>query len=208
MKPLTALSLSLLLIVAYFAVSLFFPIHEIWIYESLFFLIPALLLLQIKPVSADTHFFIKKTVFTELLLIAGLAIGVSLSLDFILSYWNQLFALPESYQNYYEQLLAAPRWINEIYLYFSLGFFPALAEEYFFRGFLQHTLGLRWKKRTALIVTATLFALCHLNPWYFPFYFVLGLFLGWCQSYRNNILHPILAHWINNVIAITAFKLF
>ncbi len=206
MRPLNALSLAFFLIAFYFAVSLFFPIHEVWIYESLFFLIPALFFLKFKPVLFDSKFFIKKTTLTELLLVATLAIGISFFLDLVLNYWNHLLPLPQSYQNYYEQILVAPHWRDEIYLYFSLGLFPAICEEYFFRGFLQNTLAKSWSNKTAIAVTAALFALCHLNPWYFPFYLILGYFLGWCQSYRNNILHPILAHLINNLIAITAFK--
>jgi membrane protease YdiL (CAAX protease family) len=77
-----------------------------------------------------------------------------------------------------------------------------LAEEMFFRGWLQSALTLelpvRWK-RTAFVVTAFAFAAVH--PGFgFPVIFALGLVAGWLYEVSGGIFAGICAHAAHNAV--------
>jgi len=76
---------------------------------------------------------------------------------------------------------------------------PAIAEEFFFRGFIQQYLTKITKNHHISIgVTALTFGLIHLNIInLFPLVF-LGLILGYIYYYSQNIWISILAHFLNN----------
>jgi len=76
---------------------------------------------------------------------------------------------------------------------------PAIAEELFFRGFLQKTLQLRIKSGgTAVIVTAFIFSFIHLEFYGFLPRFILGILLGYAYLWSGDIKVPILIHFTNN----------
>ena len=78
---------------------------------------------------------------------------------------------------------------------FAQAFFSALAEELFFRGFLQPRLGLH--------LTSLLFGFVHfprdrrLRIWQ-PLGIVLGYLLGWMFAARGSIVAPFLTHFAVN----------
>lgn len=79
---------------------------------------------------------------------------------------------------------------------FALAVMSALAEEIFFRGFLQPHLGLE--------VTALIFGLVHipwdrrLLPWWSLAALVMGWVLGWMMEVTGTLLAPTLAHFTIN----------
>jgi len=76
---------------------------------------------------------------------------------------------------------------------------PAIAEELFFRGFLQKTLQIRIKSgSTAVIVTAFIFSFIHLEFYGFLPRFILGILLGYAYLWSGDIKVPILIHFTNN----------
>lgn len=78
---------------------------------------------------------------------------------------------------------------------------PAIAEELFFRGFLQKTLQIRIKNgTTAVIVTAFIFSFIHLEFYGFLPRFILGLLLGYAYLWSGDIKVPILIHFTNNFL--------
>lgn len=80
---------------------------------------------------------------------------------------------------------------------------PAVGEELFFRGLLQPALQ-NWLKNShlAVLLTAILFSGLHLQFYGFLPRFLLGLFYGYLFVWTANIWLPILAHLVNNALAV------
>ncbi|HCE57171.1 MAG TPA: hypothetical protein DER09_05040 [Prolixibacteraceae bacterium] len=84
-----------------------------------------------------------------------------------------------------------------------------VVEELIFRGLILQGFRRNYSPFVAVLISALLFALFHLNPWQFPATFMLGLLLGWIMLRTDNILLAILGHSINNflvLISITYWK--
>ncbi len=81
---------------------------------------------------------------------------------------------------------------------------PAILEEIFFRGALQNLLT-RWLKKPwiAIAITSIIFSAIHASYFGFLPRAMLGAVLGLLFYYSKNIWTNILAHFLNNGIAIT-----
>lgn len=84
-----------------------------------------------------------------------------------------------------------------------MAFLPAMFEELFFRGALQQLLVKWWKKPLiAIIVTSFIFSLIHMSVYLFLSRAVLGFVLGLMFFKTKNIWVNIIAHFLNNAIAV------
>lgn len=81
---------------------------------------------------------------------------------------------------------------------------PAMFEETLFRGGLQNLLS-RWIKKPviAVIITSIIFSAIHGSYLGFLSRFALGFVLGWMYYRTGNIWLNIIAHFINNAMAVT-----
>ncbi len=84
------------------------------------------------------------------------------------------------------------------------GLAAPLAEELFFRGYLQTRLCRRWGTWPGILVTAALFGLLHWDWLHTPSAFLLGLFLGWLARRSGSIRPSIAAHAMNNLASVLA----
>jgi membrane protease YdiL (CAAX protease family) len=84
-----------------------------------------------------------------------------------------------------------------------MAFIPALVEEVFFRGGFQNLMhrstGNMW---VSIIVTSLLFSAIHFSFYGFFARTALGIVLGLLFAASQNIWVPILAHFVNNAIAV------
>tara|TARA_B110000238_G_scaffold161501_1_gene175544 strand:- start:206 stop:1078 length:873 start_codon:yes stop_codon:yes gene_type:complete len=92
-------------------------------------------------------------------------------------------------------------------LFFNLlvmAIIPALGEELLFRGYLQQKI-CHWldKPHFAIIITAILFSAIHMQFQGFLPRFVLGIVLGYLFYWSGSLWLPIIAHFLNNAIAVT-----
>lgn len=95
------------------------------------------------------------------------------------------------------------------YGYFVLCLLAPLVEEVVFRGaILRALLGCFDRHWIAILVSAAIFALIHLNPVQMPHAFLWGLFLGWMYYRTGSILPGVLAHWVNNTVAYVVYVLY
>lgn len=76
-------------------------------------------------------------------------------------------------------------------------------EELVFRGLLLQGLRRHWPTAPAVLITAMLFALFHVNPWQFMGPLFLGLIFGWLTVRSGSLWPAILAHALNNATALT-----
>ncbi|MCC6678698.1 MAG: CPBP family intramembrane metalloprotease [Phycisphaerales bacterium] len=70
-----------------------------------------------------------------------------------------------------------------------IGAMPGLAEEIFFRGFMQRRLARAWSPVAAIIVSSLMFAFLHLDPATMALALVLGLWLGFV-AWRTGSTWP------------------
>ncbi len=88
-----------------------------------------------------------------------------------------------------------------------LAIIPAVGEEFIFRGCLQKIFA-RWtgSKHIAIWVTAIIFSAIHIQFYGFIPRMLLGALFGYLLTWSGTIWIPILAHFMNNAVAvITAY---
>ena len=108
---------------------------------------------------------------------------------------------------YNEQVMAMSKlesWPEFLIAIAIMAFFPALFEEVLFRAGFQNIL-YRWLKSPiiAIIITSLLFSLVHMSVYLFLSRMVLGLVLGLMYHKTKNIWVNIIAHFLNNAIAVS-----
>jgi membrane protease YdiL (CAAX protease family) len=105
----------------------------------------------------------------------------------------QLTELLSSYNSFSEMLLAL----------FIIGVLAAVGEELVFRGLLQNKLETATRNHhLAIWITAIIFGVFHMQFFGVVPRIVLGALFGYIYVYSRNIWYPILAHFINNGLAV------
>lgn len=124
---------------------------------------------------------------------------------------HNLLEIPSELLNKY---LPAPAWFWEMFnkifegdfgwlgAFMKVAVVAPIVEELIFRGLILQGFRKNYNGFTAVVMSALLFALFHLNPWQFPATFVLGLLLGWIVLRTNSIILAILGHSINNFLVL------
>jgi membrane protease YdiL (CAAX protease family) len=84
-----------------------------------------------------------------------------------------------------------------------VGLWGPVAEEIFFRGFALAGLRRKFGDRTALILTAGLFALFHIEPTIYVPIFFFGIVLGWMYLKTNSLWPSIFIHVIHNTVILS-----
>jgi len=84
----------------------------------------------------------------------------------------------------------------------TVGLLAGLAEELFFRGFMQVRLRERFGPWAAVLVTAAAFGISHLNLLHAAMAFLMGLYAGWLLERTGSIRPGILGHAANNTLCI------
>lgn len=90
-----------------------------------------------------------------------------------------------------------------ILLYISTAVFPAVLEEWAFRGVILKNL-LPYGRKGAILISSLLFGIMHVDPARVIFATAFGLLLGICYEYTRSIKIPMIIHFINNAIAVTS----
>ncbi|MEI7472013.1 MAG: CPBP family intramembrane glutamic endopeptidase [Chitinophagaceae bacterium] len=119
--------------------------------------------------------------------------------------WDKLAKEAEElYKKAIGSMSALKTWPQFFVGIFIVAFLPALFEELFFRGVLQNLL-VRWWKRPllAILFVSIVFSLIHASYYLFLSRLVLGFALGLLFHYSQNLWVSILAHFINNLLALT-----
>lgn len=144
-----------------------------------------------------------------LIVVASLVVSTSLS------YFNNNIPIPEewrikfdNWENEYnrqvEAIVSLKNQRDYILALVVMAFLPALCEETLFRGGLQNFLSrgtrMPW---FAIVVVSILFSLAHFSFYGFLYRVFLGMILGAIYHYSGKLWLSILAHFINNAIALT-----
>ena len=137
---------------------------------------------------------------SALLYSLALAAGIILTSSIIYRTWS---AYRRS-ADYYLQLVIKPLiWADIIWL----GLLPGLSEELLFRGIMLPALGLNL---AAVFISSVLFGVLHLsgnNQWpYVVWATIVGFALGYSALVTGNLVVPVVAHIITNLISGTVWK--
>jgi membrane protease YdiL (CAAX protease family) len=144
-----------------------------------------------------------------------LIIGASLAVATGLSYINAHIPIPANWRiefikledNYNRQVEAIIRLKDTkdyIIALVVMAFLPALCEETLFRGGLQNFLtrstNMPW---LSIIIVSLIFSVVHLSFYGFLSRMFLGIILGFIFQYSGKLWLSILAHFINNALALS-----
>ncbi|MEG1886796.1 MAG: type II CAAX endopeptidase family protein [Oscillospiraceae bacterium] len=82
-----------------------------------------------------------------------------------------------------------------------IGVFPALVEEFAFRGVILSILKKRFSPTSSIIISAVVFGLVHGNLVQIPFALLMGLAFGYITVYSGSLWPAIIAHFLNNTMS-------
>ena len=147
--------------------------------------------------------------------LAVLLVGAALLVSSSLSYFTSHVPIPEAWKIRFDKMeleyntqvsaiISLKNARDYILALIIMAFLPALCEETLFRGGLQNFLtrgtNLPW---FSIIVVSLLFSLAHFSFYGFLSRFFLGMILGALFHYSGKLWLSIIAHFINNALAIT-----
>lgn len=84
----------------------------------------------------------------------------------------------------------------------AIALLPAIAEEILFRGVLARSLATHWKPAVAIALSSAVFGIYHVLPPQVVATFLLGCLLALLTLRSRSILPSMIAHLLNNTIAI------
>lgn len=84
----------------------------------------------------------------------------------------------------------------------AVGVFVPIGEELFFRGFILPAVRNRWGPVAAVLISAMLFALFHVDPGLYLPTFILGVSLGAARVWTGSLWPSIMIHMAQNILAL------
>jgi membrane protease YdiL (CAAX protease family) len=130
-------------------------------------------------------------------------IGFVILLSELDNIFNYVIPPPEFITSVLETM-AADQWF--ILSMLTIAIIPAITEEMLFRGIILNGLKNNYSERTAIIVSALLFALWHLNPWQFVPAFIIGLISAFICLRTGSLLLCIYIHLFNNALFVIIIR--
>ncbi len=130
----------------------------------------------------------------------GLAIAISSASAIVYRCWP----LYRESANYYVNLVVAPL---EPFDLIWLGLLPGLSEELLFRGVMLPEFGRNWE---GILISSLCFGALHLSGWkqwpYVIWASLVGIGFGFSAVWSGNLLVPIVAHCLTNIMSGAIWK--
>ena len=125
-----------------------------------------------------------------------LLIPLTLAIGIVIEPITTFIPMPEWVQKLFENMMR-----NDIYTLITVAFLAPFFEEVIFRGFILNGLLKNYSPQKAILWSAFLFGIVHLNPWQFIGAFLIGTVIGWLYWKTNSIIPGMLIHFVNNFTA-------
>ena len=112
--------------------------------------------------------------------------------------------------NFFQMLIPVPQYFFDNYFYrpgnvimliISSALFPAFTEEILFRGIIARRFSRIYSPRKAILLSAVLFGIMHINPWQTFGAFMGGIFYGWIYFRYKSIWLCMFMHAYHNILA-------
>lgn len=85
----------------------------------------------------------------------------------------------------------------------AIAIMAPLVEELLFRGAIEgHLLQMKKSPKAAILLSALIFGLIHINPAQVPFAFCIGVVFGWLYYRTGSVIPGMVGHFLNNSIAV------
>ncbi len=188
-KNATTYSLSLTYIV-----QMIFPIFFIWLMGYNKSKDP-----MVQPIKIDKPHIGKFNFLTLGLILLFLTLGMGYFLDPV----SDLFTMPDTFKEMFAKM-KGDYWDTLI----SAAVMAPLCEEFILRGTMERGMLAHYKPQKAILWSAFIFGLIHLNPWQFFNAFLIGILLGWIYYRTHSIWAVIFIHFVNNFYSVITVKLF
>ena len=114
---------------------------------------------------------------------------------------SQLGPQPEGVKQVTEGIQGTARILQTLAV---LGLLAPIVEELVFRGLLYGWLAGRWSNLVAFVLSSLAFAAAHTEPLHILLVLPLGFWFGWLRWRTGSLVPTIVAHIINNTIAVSA----
>jgi membrane protease YdiL (CAAX protease family) len=128
-----------------------------------------------------------------------------------LPYYDKLKALEDTQDKLMANLVSADSYPELFFVLIVVAIVPAIAEEMFFRGFLQTNLERSGHRRSrpyaALVIASFVFAAVHFSLLKLPGLLALGLAMGYMSYRTNNLIVGAFAHALNNGMIVIAMHI-
>ena len=174
---------------------------------ELLLLVPEIIFLKLKRISFSEAFRLRpvswQVLAASVLLTIGL-IPISDAIDRVIQNW---LIMPPAVEELIKQSF---QFKNPLYFwiaFLSATFFAGIFEEMLFRGFFQKVWETYFSPAWAIAVSAILFAVVHLNPWWLFQILLLGILLGYIAFKSDSVIPGIFIHVLNNTIAVFFLKI-
>ena len=158
----------------------------------------------------------RQPLFLSMIILAVVCMMVSIPLVQLITFDAESFSLPAAFQTLEESLESSEALAEELlkkiitgkgFLILAINILvfaviPAVCEELFFRGFLQHTFQRIMSPHIAIILTAFIFSIIHFQVFGLFSRFFLGILLGYFTYYSGSLIPSIIAHFSYNAVSI------
>jgi len=126
-----------------------------------------------------------------------LSFGLVVVISELDNLFNFILPMPEFFRNFFSSMMEDQPLVMAI---IYIGIAPAFMEEFLFRGLILDGFTANYSKSKAIVVSALLFGLIHLNPWQFFTGFLIGLALAWICIETKSIVLCVFIHFFNNTL--------
>ena len=180
------------------------------------FFLPAFVYARVVNKKPLKHLGFITTISSRQVFLVVLIATAGLFLSGALAELNQIIPIPKNWSAYFHKLeddysdqvliMAKMKSFGDfLFTLIVIALVPAIVEESLFRGALQQIL-VKWFRNAwmGILVTSIIFSAIHMSYYGFLPRAALGLILGFLYYYSKNIWLNILAHFLNNGIAVTS----
>ncbi len=148
--------------------------------------------------SIDFNFKFNKIPFNIIFISIITALAATIIIDPLV----ELIPMSDSFRDFMLKL-AQPN----IFSFLSIVIIAPILEEIFFRGIILEGFLKNYSPQKAIIWSAFIFGIIHLNPWQAIGAFATGIIIGWIYWRSNSLIPGILIHFTNNLIAFCGIAL-
>jgi len=185
------------------------------------FILPAIVLAYLCSKNAKEFLFLDKPINWIVVLFVILFMILIVPFINLLGDLNQRLVLPEALSGLEKMMRSSEndtaalteKFLNVhslpalFFNIFLIAIIPAIGEELFFRGAIQGVLQRKLNVKLAIWITAVVFSAIHMQFYGFVPRMLLGAFLGYLLVWSGNLWLSIVAHFINNVLAVIFYYL-
>lgn len=129
-------------------------------------------------------------------IVYGLFMVVTVGLSIVLEPMVELIPMPDAIKKLFETLFKNT-WLSFV----LISLVGPIMEELLMRGIILDGLLNQLKPKQAILFSALLFGIIHLNPWQFIPAFAVGLVLGWIYWQTQSLWPCIFIHVLNNTLS-------